>query len=275
MLIYLATYPRSGNSLLQRILKDSFGLSCSQVKVAADPLGGIPNALPKFISREDLSRTREELAASPRIHLVKLHDRPFENLHPGERVIQTVRHPGASLWSYFRYECQAVLSKRGRRVFDNPAPTLDNIIEGDVNVGSWSDYQRAWDAFRLAHNTQCLLLQYEDVVADRRSAVTELSGFLRISIVSERTDSSDFSQFRTRFPGWGLRGTSEGYEAFYSAAQLKRLWLLHGPCAEQHGYSPPALERAAAGDQVEWLQQLVEFAWERAARKRLRGADTP
>ena len=182
MLVYLASYPRSGNSLLQRIIAGAFWRLTAEVKVSPrkdlplapakgweksrpDPADGdapLVGALAGWLIRyrreapgEPMHwglqlapqklltpEDRRRLAAHDELFLIKTHHPPFEAYAPGERVVQVVRSPGPVLRSYFRL-LEAQAAGAGQ-----DAPTLDEVIAGQTPFGSWSDYHAAWSATR-------------------------------------------------------------------------------------------------------------------------------
>jgi hypothetical protein len=293
VLVYLATYPRSGNSFLQRILNENFGYLASQIRIgikSPDEAAASFKGSPKYdyghaegyviplrrkgsnswhrmllpIGLRGVTKAlRAELAASDDVYFLKLHERPYLDYLPGERIVQIVRHPGAVLWSYFRYQCDVVVPAQASKIFEKPAPTLENVITGQVGYGDWSGYQQAWDAVRNERADQYLLLRYEDLVADQSAALDKISNFVSLPILSSKP--VQFADFEKRFPGWDLRGSSEGYETFYAPAQLELLWERHGACAERYGYVAPRLDQASPAEQIQRLRQLIELAWKRPA----------
>jgi hypothetical protein len=107
------------------------------------------------------------------------------------------------------------------------------------------------------------LLRYEDVVAEQSAALEKISNFVSLPIRTSKP--VQFADFEKRFPGWDLRGSSEGYETFYAPAQLELLWERHGACAERYGYAAPCLDQASPAEQIQRLRQLIELAWKRPA----------
>ena len=294
MLVYLATYPRSGNAFLQQIIRANFGLFASQIVAGvnsreaaiaqlarmapalqqkSDPADGYVVSVSKAgenwskrllpidleLLTEDVRRT---LAESAEPFFLKLHDRPFRKYLPGEYVIQLVRHPGAVLWSYFRYANDVDLGLSGDAIYEQFAPTVENVIRGHVGYGHWSSYHADWDAVRKAIGSRFLFLRYEEVAADPATAATRVAQLASLPLRAGGV--TDFARYRERHPGWDLRGTSEGYESYFSAPQLALLWQQHGAWAERFGYAPPAEDRAAPKEQVERLERLVEMAWRKA-----------
>jgi hypothetical protein len=304
VIVYLATYPRSGNDLLQAIIRRNLHWMTSQVSgettsaeafqagldikgwevapAPAPPEGWPPELvwnegvalcrfeggpwrrmlLPGPAKRLDRA-TRTALAAEETIFFLKLHNLPFKDYLDGERVIQVVRHPGATLWSLFRYLIDTRLPATGPNLFKRQPLTLDALIEGDPLFGDWSQYHAAWLSCARGLGSRHLWLRYEDVTADIGKATDRVAAFLDQPVMSR--DHLPFGVYRARRPGMDLRGTSRGYESFMTARQLVDLWERHGPLAEAFGYAAPDLSAAADNAQLRRLQAAIERAWLRGA----------
>jgi hypothetical protein len=302
VIVYLATYPRSGNDLLQAIIRRNLRRLTSNVagespsaeafQAAIDTPGweveAAPTAtpgspagllwndrtalyrfgeeprrrmlLPGPIARLDQA-TREALAGEEELFFLKLHHPPFKAYLPGEKVIQVVRHPGAALWSLFRFLIDTRLPTAAHTLFKRPALTVESVIEGDPLFGDWSDYHRAWLGAARRLGSRHLLLRFEDAVADAGSAARQIAAFLDLPVVSE--ERVDFESYRARRDGMDLRGTSRGYEPFFTIRQLVELWERHGPVAEAFGYQPPDYGAACDNAQIRRLQAIIAAAWPR------------
>ncbi len=302
MLFYLATYPRSGNSMLQRILSQNFGQLSSQVKAGAvaglappeiagwqielapEPIPGWEcdvtwNAWTAVHRRSGPGQPwrrhlqpaplgaftedfRRSLARESTAFFVKTHDRPFDRYFDGEQVLQIVRHPGPAIWSCFRYLSQHALRSRSTRRFSLPPPTLERIIAGEVQFGGWADYHRAWDEAAGRLGEACWRRSYDQMVDEQTAFRAELAVRLGLEQVSSHPVS--FESYQRKRPELDLRGTNDGYEQFFSRAQLEQMWRAHGETADRLGFSPPDIERAGANEQLARLSELVELAWREA-----------
>ena len=167
MIVYLASYPRSGNSWVRRLLRNQFRYLNTAIHgepgpqrenflngewhlegyfrlvdyppVAADqPFGRYARTdgdhatrlllMPGCQRRLEDVGFRREVAAMPEVVFLKSHLPPYADYFPGESVVQPVRHPGAALWSYYHF----LRDVRDRAV------TLEAVIAGAEGFGCWS-----------------------------------------------------------------------------------------------------------------------------------------
>ena len=298
MICYLATYPRSGNSLVQAIVIKNFTHLVSrfqgqdgimpgsrdpewEVRSTPEPGAGWPEDV---VWNEDLAiyrrghgewrriirpgpegrfteALRAALAEERNIFFVKTHGDPFDRYFEGERVIQIVRHPGPTLWSLFRYMNDTRTLEYAPGLFTSPPPTLEVLIEGHPEVGNWTAYLERWDTAAEALGRRYLRLIYGEAAGHPRPAVEALSAFLGLAIASD--EDIGFEDYRLRWPSWDLRGYNHGYERYYTRRQLELMWDRHGPMALTLGCAPPDLELAGPDDQVRRLTELIAAAWRR------------
>ncbi len=308
MIVYIATYPRSGNSLVQRIVGGNFRYLITQVKagfrspdaalrllqaakqaeIVHTPTQDRPwpeevewnqwlalcrlrgEEWRRIILHSTLDAYtdtfREALAREANVFFVKTHHLPFPRYFEGEFVVQVVRHPGATLWSYFRYLHDFILARGKDRMFAEPPMTLERVIRGDVNFGSWSSYYREWSKADELLGERYLLTPFEELIADQPAFSERLGAWLHLPAVAH--GSVDFEAFRAKFPGKDLRGTSDGYERFYTRGQLDLLWSEHGETALKYGYRHPDFGLGSPDEQIRRLEQLILAAWTAAQARR-------
>src|ERR1700730_4471929 len=101
MIIWLASYPRSGNSLLQIILKESFGLQTYDINPPFSTASGnekfreIVGNVDEYLDKQKLS----EAAVSDHTYFVKTHDPPQDDA----KAIYIVRDGRSTVVSYFHF----------------------------------------------------------------------------------------------------------------------------------------------------------------------------
>src|SRR5690348_17690471 len=98
MIIWLASYPRSGNTFYRILLNHLFGVSTQSVY--NDPLFEERPELSELVGHAHNDRSLHELASSPRAYFVKTHELPNCDTYP---AIYLVRDGRDALVSYAHY----------------------------------------------------------------------------------------------------------------------------------------------------------------------------
>lgn len=166
-IVWLASYPRSGNTMLRTILWHCFGLRSASIY--PDDLGGDKELESRVGHIEHDADGRLRLP-SGYLPLIKTHEYP----HDAGRAIYVVRDGRAvsvSLWRFYHEEIG-----------------LREIISGSHRFGTWSAHLEAWAPWSRPGT---LLLKYEDMTTDLPAVLARLGGFLNRKPVSERMPTRD------------------------------------------------------------------------------------
>ena len=150
LLVWLASYPRSGNTLLRAVLKQCFDLPSysGDDGAAYDPEGELFKTVGQLVYR-DSSREAflESARTSDALHLVKTHD---EVPLPTDRAIYVVRDGRAAIASYQRF----------LRDFDHVDFSLEEIARGTRMAYSWGQHVERWMANPA---DRLLVLRFEEL----------------------------------------------------------------------------------------------------------------
>ena len=163
--IWLASYPRSGNTLLRCILNGCFGVPSTSVYGSAD-LGR--NAALERNAGHFNPAAPPACLTGDMPWLVKTHRRP-PDAAPAIYVVRDPREATVSLWE-----------------FNHRRQPLRAIISGQVSFGTWSSHVAAWHPLARPNT---LMLRYEEMVGDLPAALERLSGFLDLPVVSQEPPS--------------------------------------------------------------------------------------
>lgn len=157
--VWLASYPRSGNTFLRTILWQCFGLrSASLYK---NDLGG-NNDLEEYVGHIERGPDGHIPFVENSIPLVKTHEYPYDD-NPAIYVIRDGRAVTVSLWKFYSGKIP-----------------LDSVIDGRLKFGTWSNHVRKWDP---SNRPNTLLLEYEDMRNDLSTTLEKISEFLKKDIV--------------------------------------------------------------------------------------------
>ena len=172
-IIWLASFPRSGNTLLRQILYLTMGQatdlysSTSQVsEMESDliALGRAQQPIPEV--RKLRASVSGPDASNPETSsiFIKTHALPVDK----QPALNVVRDGRATLASFLEYE----------RHFspDSPSNSLLRLILGDHYFGGWSDHYRAWH--NRGDDAPILTLQYADLLQADEKILHEIAAFI-------------------------------------------------------------------------------------------------
>jgi len=235
MIVWLASYPRSGNTLLRMLLKRAFGIpsfSLYDEKPGPDHDAGIHVVGREIGARHHglaAKRFHELASAKKRTYFVKTHDAPWDEAP----AIYVVRDGRAATVSYFHY----------LRLFDIPPVSIADVVLGRVLEPlavdeqyrkpflSWSEHFEAW---RREGRARALVLKYEDLTGNPAGAIRQIADFLNLEPTAEFTN--DFEGLQRLWPEFFRKGSNDDAIKELQGEALELFWIMHGHLMDQLGY---------------------------------------
>lgn len=156
--IWLASFPRSGNTFLRTILWHCFRLKSGSVY--PNDLGG-NKELEKYVGHIEQGPLGEISFDKNCIPLVKTHELPTD-YNPAIYVVRDGRAACISLWHFY-----------------HESIPLSAVIEGQHRFGKWSDHVHAWNPHKRPNT---LLLKYEEMRSDLPVTLKKISKFLKTKV---------------------------------------------------------------------------------------------
>ena len=206
--IWLASYPRSGNTLVRTILFHCFNLKTGSV-YSADFDGN--ESLEKCIGHIEQNEDRSISFPDGNLPIIKTHA-----LHNGDNfsiyVVRDGRAAAASLWE-----------------FTNPKVPMENIIEGRHKFGRWCDHLDFWKPLSRPNT---LLLRYEDILDELDTSLLKLSNFLEREIITNDLPSRD--QIAENDGKWVRKKTD--WKEVLTDKDLVRFNEINSQCLDKYGY---------------------------------------
>jgi len=219
MIVWLASYPRSGNTFLRVMLYHAFGLkTCSLYGDTRDIAAN--HSTSEIVGHAALPSgwTADDARADSQLWLVKTHDQPQSE----DKAIYMIRDGRETLVSYFKY----------LQHYTEDAPSLLSVLAGAVAFGPWSDHVLAWDPVERGNT---LLLRFEDVIKHPHEHLEHLSRFLGVEPISQSLP--DFAQLHATDPNFFRSGRTDSWKAVFTEDDHNLFWLLHGDVMAKHGYT--------------------------------------
>lgn len=160
--IWLASYPRSGNTFLRTILWQCFGLRSSSIY--PNDLGG-NSRLEAYVGHIERQPGPSSTTAEPGPDLIKTHEYPADG-SPAIYVIRDGRAASASLQEFYH------------RTLSHEA-----VADGKHRFGSWADHVKAWHPW---DRPDTLLLQYETMTTDLPLTLRRIAEFLQRDVLNSQ-----------------------------------------------------------------------------------------
>lgn len=160
--IWLASYPRSGNTLLRAILHSCFGIRSTSV-YRGDL--GFNHDLEHYAGHVELECCQSVRLNHDGLLPVKTHRHPLDSA-PAIYIVRDGRAASVSLWEFMGH-----------------SKSLDDVILGKHQFGTWTDHLNAWMPW---DRRRTLFLRYEDILTETSNTLVQLSRFLDRDIVSNR-----------------------------------------------------------------------------------------
>jgi hypothetical protein len=217
--VWIASYPRSGNTFLRIILQNIFRVPTYSLynvegqsfrDPSADPLDEAP-LLPanwRQLTSDSSSATRL---------LIKTHGPPEDD----SPAIYVVRDGRAATHSYYHYH----------QKFSFEQPGLVEVIAGACQFGGWSAHYGAWHP---KTRPDTLFLRYEELVNQPAEIIPQLAAFLQLEPTGGRLPT--FEELQKTYPNFFRRGQNTDYTTQWTPGQMALFNRLHGGVMKELGY---------------------------------------
>ena len=228
MLIWVASYPRSGNNLFMITLRDAFGVA-ERGTVFEEGLGlgrlSSVRAAPYQMPRELQGLANDDLLdvirERPEPYFVKTHH-ICHAVDPAP-AIHIVRDGRDSLVSYAHF----VVDHEQDPLFDGL--TLERRLSTLISVGygpfgTWSNHVHAWRT-RSAPTSR---VRFEQLVEDPAVSVSTACADLGVELRNCGRRPPAFSMLHERHPTFFRRGEVGGWRTEMPSSLEERFWRAHG-----------------------------------------------
>lgn len=235
MILWLASFPRSGNTLLRQMLNSCFGIrSYSKYNDSSD-IASVPEVCERV---GHLSYTGDwgdfytAAGESAEMFYIKTHDGPPDS----SRAIYVVRHPMSAAKSYMEYL---------NRIAGRQVDMIDCLCGTKSHFPSWGTHLDLWDPL---NRPGTLLIKFENIVNQPEAELGRIEEFL--GRARSAAWNNTFDSLQQTMPNFFRKGEAKRFEANPALSHLCR--LLFGPWMEQLGYSETGTSASEAG----WIEVL-------------------
>ena len=211
MILWIAGYPRTGNTLTRLILKRCFGIESASLYREPKLTKLFPTfsgeLVPKFMEWVPTLQRSQQLVG------LKTHGIPARpDNSPAIYTVRDGRDACVSASHFWQLELPRV------------------ICEGGKDIANWSAHYHSW---RPRDRPKTLTLRYEQTLADPPSAVAAIAQFLGIEPIAPWQDC--FDECKALWPR--MFGSHTGsWQQEMTGADLELFWRIHGEVMRELGY---------------------------------------
>lgn len=218
MIVWLASYPRSGNTFLRIVISHLYGRGSSTVY----PLDGVRERLGDLVVTENAGISLAELRNSPEVHFVKTHRRRSYDVCAADSALYVARDGRDALVSFARQRTEEVPERYGDELEELIRRRTGGTASWGQNVLSWLPLDEQADT---AGPARTALIRFEDLVRDPLVTVTEAVRRI-VPDLPSRTDVSlpTFGELRQFDPRFFRRGTTSTHRDEMPAELEELFW---------------------------------------------------
>jgi len=253
MIIWLASYPRSGNTFFRVLLNSVFGIKTYSIYDDRSDIGA-DKKLSDVVGHEFLPAgfNLEQARASEQTYFIKTHDGP-ENSRD-DKVIYLLRDGRESTLSYRRY----LMDYHGQ------SNSLRDMLRGQALFGAWGQHVSAWNP---GGRENTLLVRFEELIADPQASADAIGEFTGLKPVAREIPT--FRELQEKGPQFFRSGKTDSWKNEYSQSDHYAFWLKNHEQMMKYGYSVdmPELFETTAG--LGTLLQVISTEYEHSANQAL------
>ena len=222
MIVWLASYPRSGNTFLRVVLNNIFNIKTYSVYDDKEDIGEdlkTENIVGhKYLPEDfDLSNARNEKKA----YFIKTHELPDTRVSDSDKVIYLVRDGRESSISFVKYIANYGSTKK----------TLMDVLSGNTFAGIWGEHVEEWS--RL-NKTNYMLIKFEELIASTEDQIKLLSEFLDIKVTNDFLPS--FQDLQEINPKFFSSGKTSSWSDVFTKEENTLFWLKNYTQMKKLGY---------------------------------------
>jgi hypothetical protein len=228
MLIWLASYPRSGNTFARIILNRVFDLKTLSWSDDGDSrVFDCKPGMAEMAGHENCIRRGEQLIFeaqnSNKLYIIKTHEAPLTD----DPAIFIVRDGRSALVSYYHYLNE----------IENYRVTMNTLIDGQVYPGSWSQHFSNW---RPTTRANTVILRYEQMTRKPKQTIQILGDFISAKpLASTLPNFDDLHKFHPKF----FRKGDDACNICEMAPYLEQFSRAHGGLMRDLGYACDAPQK--------------------------------
>lgn len=249
MIVWLASYPRSGNTLLRTVFKQTMGLGSYSDEIMMSSVGHTDltkQSYGNLIYDGSWDSFYQRACSSKDTFLVKTHLPPHDN----QPVIYVVRDGRAATESYVAYHSSFIQDSQS-------SSSIMELMLGDDYYGDWSTHYHMWNSRAQG----CLLeVRFEELVSPDNNLLEKLRDFVGFN-GEIKSFENPMNELHLQNPNFFRSGHTDWHGGDQWTEKLKFFFIaLHGDLLIQLGYIN-IMERDTALSKLDPMEvRLIELA---------------
>jgi hypothetical protein len=230
MIVWLASYPRSGNTFSRLVMNRMYGVPLPDI-YSHEPRADTPEAYTAKAAYPEFSNniSLDEARAVQEIMAVKTHELPSDD-SPAIYIVRDGRDALVS-HAHFVLQCDKRYLQYDLADFEQ---VLRQRIEYDDSFGGWSRHITEWHARRAG----TAIVRFEELIASPATVLRAAVADLGLSLV-ERPDVviPSFFELHDLAPPFFRRGVVGSWRDEMPDDLHERFWQRHGAAMQVAGYA--------------------------------------
>jgi hypothetical protein len=242
MIIWIASYPRSGNTFFRILINQIYGIKTYSIH--NDPIFERLKNSSELIGHHKLEMNYEEMAVADKLFFVKTHYLPSDN-YPAVYLVRDGRdslvsyahyissfHKSTSLKEHWKRKIKSIIV---RNEYDEILSKLIMSPRRDAkgNFGTWSENVSQW----IEREGVTFQIKFEDLIKNPYqciAAAMEELNFQKEMLSSNSIPS--FEELHRKYPQFFRQGQSGKWRQEMSQPLQDLFWQYHGEVMESLGY---------------------------------------
>ena len=222
MIVWLASYPRSGNTFFRVILNSIFDIKTHSIYDDKGDIGADEKTSDvvghKFLPKNfNIEKARE----SAKIFYIKTHELLDNRVDDKDKVIYLIRDGRESTLSFTKHQ----------NTYSNQNKSLTDTIYGNTFIGGWGEHVSSWNP-KKRNNT--LLIKFEELINEPISFIKTLATFLDIKPIGDTIPS--FEELKKINPKFFRSGKVSSWKNIYTNKEHFSFWLKNYEVMDEYQY---------------------------------------
>ena len=239
MVIWLASYPRSGNTFFRIVLKELFNLHT--YSIYNDPLEKKLGLAP-IVGHINLAKNLGQLENDRNVSFVKTHEYPVDS-NSSIYLIRDGRDATVSWANYiYNFERKGSLWLLKKALGTcTPAKIMKELIINDRPYGSWGEHLGSWGEhvaeWTGAHGGNTIIVRFEDFIKTPKETALKVVQNLRLDITPNMSATIPrFHELHQKSSNFFRKGETGLWESEMPDELKDLFWKKNDDVLIKHGY---------------------------------------